>query len=199
MKAIRRTTLTTSRSLDFFSRKELIAQTGHEPHAWPLVALKELVDNGLDACEDNGIPPEISIRVDKDGITVKDNGPGIPEETVERILDFSVRVSSREGYVSPTRGAQGNALKTLVAMPFVLNKQKDGQVIIESCGIRHTIRVRVDRIRQEPDIQPHKEKAPFVKTGTLVQVEWPDYARFCRMQGGVFYKSPRTTRFSTHT
>lgn len=35
----------TSRLLDFCSRKELIAQTGHEEADWPLVALKELVDN----------------------------------------------------------------------------------------------------------------------------------------------------------
>ena len=32
-----RTILRTSRLLDFCSRKELIAQTGHQPDAWPLV------------------------------------------------------------------------------------------------------------------------------------------------------------------
>lgn len=41
-------------------------------------------------------------------ITITDNGPGIPAETVAGILDFAVRVSSREAYASPTRGAQGN-------------------------------------------------------------------------------------------
>ena len=55
------------------------------------------------------------------GITISDNGPGLPPKVVEDILDFSVRVSSREAYVAPDRGAQGNALKTLVAMPFVLD------------------------------------------------------------------------------
>ena len=47
-KHLERTTLRTSRLLDFCSRKELIAQTGHQPSAWPLVVLKELLDNGLD-------------------------------------------------------------------------------------------------------------------------------------------------------
>ncbi len=51
---LQRVTLRTSRLLDFCSRKELIAQTGHQPEAWPLVALKELVDNALDACEEAG-------------------------------------------------------------------------------------------------------------------------------------------------
>ncbi len=46
---LNRTTLRTSRLLDFCSRKELIAQTGHQPDAWPLVVLMELVDNSLDA------------------------------------------------------------------------------------------------------------------------------------------------------
>ena len=39
-----------------------------------------------------------------------------------------MRVSSREAYVAPDRGAQGNALKTIVAMPFVLD---GGQGVIE--------------------------------------------------------------------
>jgi DNA topoisomerase VI subunit B len=101
-----RTALRTNRLLDFCSRKELIAQTGHEPDVWPLVVLKELVDNALDACEEAGIAPELAIRVGVDGITVSDNGPGLPEKVVEGVLDFSVRVSSREAYVAPDRGAQ---------------------------------------------------------------------------------------------
>ncbi len=91
-----RTTLRTSRLLDFCSRKELIAQTGHQPDAWPLVVLKELVDNALDACEEAEVAPEITIQVDADGITVTDNGPGIPAETITDVLDFSMRVSSRD-------------------------------------------------------------------------------------------------------
>ena len=116
-----RTTLRTSRLLDFCNRKELIAQTGHQPDTWPLVVLKELVDNALDTCEEAGVAPEINVEVGDGGITVTDNGPGIPAETITDVLDFSVRVSSREAYVAPDRGAQGNALKTIVAMPFVLD------------------------------------------------------------------------------
>ena len=54
-----RTTFTTSRLLDFCSEKELTAQTGHDVDDWPLVIVKELVDNALDACEEAGIAPEI--------------------------------------------------------------------------------------------------------------------------------------------
>lgn len=104
---LKRETFTTSRLLDFFAEKELIAQVGHPVRDWPLVVVKELIDNTLDACEESGIAPIIHVAVTDGAITVNDNGPGIPSETVRGALDFSVRVSSREAYVAPDRGAQG--------------------------------------------------------------------------------------------
>ena len=47
----------------------------------------------------------------------------------------TVRVSSREAYIAPDRGAQGNALKTLIAMPFVLDGDQ-GRVVIDTGGKR---------------------------------------------------------------
>lgn len=170
-----RTTFATSRLLDFCSEKELTAQTGHEIEDWPRVIVKELVDNALDACEEAGIAPEIEVTVEGDAVTVADNGPGLPASTVKSILDFTVRISSREAYVSPTRGAQGNALKTILAMPFVLSGNQAGRVEIETQGRRHCIVFEVDHIRQAPVIQ-HAVQQGGRKKGTLVRVEWPDSA-----------------------
>jgi DNA topoisomerase VI subunit B len=83
--ALARTTFRTSRLLEFCSQKELTAQTGHEPDDWPLVILKELVDNALDACEEAGITPAIRVTVARGKIRVRDNGPGIPPATVTDI------------------------------------------------------------------------------------------------------------------
>jgi len=106
----------TSRFLDFVGKRELTAQIGHPVEEWPLVILKEVVDNGIDSCEEAGTAPAITVEVataaGTAAIRISDNGPGIASETIADILDYSVRVSSREAYVSPTRGAQGNALKT---------------------------------------------------------------------------------------
>jgi DNA topoisomerase VI subunit B len=173
--ALKRATLRTSRLLDFASEKELVAQTGHERGAWPLVVLKELVDNAIDACEETGVAPVVSIKVDSSGITVEDNGPGLPAKTVKDVLDFSVRVSSREAYVSPTRGAQGNALKTIVAMPFVVDGTR-GRIEIEAGARRHLIDMAVDRIRQEPVISYAIETIKG-RIGTLVRVKWPNSPR----------------------
>ena len=93
---LERTTFRTSRLLDFCSRKELIAQTGHREDQWPLVALKELVDNALDVCEDAAVAPVVNVTVDADGLEVADNGPGIPVKTLHGLLDFTVRASNRE-------------------------------------------------------------------------------------------------------
>jgi DNA topoisomerase VI subunit B len=172
---LNRTPFRTSRLLDFLSVKELTAQTGHGPPAWPLVAGKELLDNALDACEEVGIPPEISVTVDEAGISIEDNGPGISATTVSSILDFASRTSSREAYVAPDRGAQGNALKVLAAMPFVLDGEQ-GRVEIWSQAVRHDISIRVDPIRQEPVID-HRQTAcsgQFVKNGTCVRLHWPN-------------------------
>jgi len=165
---LQRATFSTSRLMDFFSQKELTAQTGHHVNDWPTVIIKELIDNGLDACEDAGIAPVLQVTFDSNGISVFDNGPGLPASTVDGVLDFSIRESSREAYVSPTRGAQGNALKTLVAMPFVLNGES-GVTTIEACGIRHTIILNVDRIQQVPVITRQTETIES-KKGTFFHV-----------------------------
>ncbi len=172
---LERTTFETSRLLDFVSEKELTFQCGYGPESWPLVILKELLDNALDACEERGIPPAITVTVDETAITVADNGPGIPPETVERMLDFSVRVSSREAYVAPDRGAQGNALKTIVAMPFVLDGTT-GRVDIAGGGTLNEITIAVDRIHQRPNATVTKS----AKLASFVRVHWPASASSLR-------------------
>src|SRR5262249_33586106 len=115
-----RVSFTVSRLTEFCNRRELVNQTGPDVFEWPLVALKELVDNALDACEEAGVAPEIAVAVDGDRIIIADNGPGLLAGTIKSVLDYTVRVSSREAYCSPTRGAQGNALKTILPMGYVL-------------------------------------------------------------------------------
>jgi hypothetical protein len=173
----------TSREMDFFSVKELTTQTGHEVCEWPFVIAKEFLDNGLDACEDADIAPVLDVTVDAGGISVRDNGPGLPEGTLKGILDFSVRTSSREAYVSPCRGAQGNALKTLVAMPRVIDPER-GRFILEAHGKRHVIACGMDPISQRAVVRDEvtdekckneqtlqQEKKHALVTGTEMRIQ----------------------------
>jgi DNA topoisomerase VI subunit B len=132
-----RIAFSTSRFAEFCSKHELIAQTGHPVEDWPLVIIKEETDNALDITEEHGVAPIISISVDTDRceIIVSDNGPGMPPETIKAILNCSVRTSSRSAYVSPTRGQQGNALQTILAMGYAINPSEAGETIIEAGGV----------------------------------------------------------------
>ena len=148
-----------SRLMEFCTKRELQNQTGHSDYEWPLVVLKELFDNSLDACEESEVAPVISITVKPGAITIKDNGAGIEAGTIKSNSDYTIRVSSREAYVSPTRGAQGNALKTILAMGYVLdlderedesiNHDAAGVTIIETRGVRHLIKFEIDHIPGE--------------------------------------------------
>jgi DNA topoisomerase VI subunit B len=84
---------------------------------------------------------------------VEDNGPGIPPETIGGIIDYDIRVSSREAYISPTRGRQGNALKTILPMAYVLGGGIKGETFIEARGLKHRILFTVNQIKQEPIVK----------------------------------------------
>ena len=168
-----------SRLMEFCTRRELQNQTGHGVTQWPLVVLKELVDNALDACEEAEVAPVISIAVEPGSIVVEDNAARIKTSTIKSILDYTIRVSSREAYVSPTRGAQGNALKTILAMGYVLDRERQGGnaeavgvTIIENRGIEHRIEFRVDHVNNEPRIAHTTSPSP-VKIGSRITINWP--------------------------
>ena len=180
-----RTTFATSREMDFFSEKELVTQTGHECGDWPLVVVKELVDNALDACEEADVAPVIDVTADASGIAVSDNGPGLPEDALKGALDFTVRASSREAYVAPDRGRQGNALKTLLPMPLVIDPE-GGKFVVEAHGKRHVLTCRADPISQRvlvhddvTDLAKSKNppgrngtKKQGLSRGTSMRIEW---------------------------
>jgi DNA topoisomerase VI subunit B len=170
-KKLARVPFTVSRLMEFCTRRELVNQTGHDVSEWPLVVLKELIDNSLDAAEEAEIAPAISVAVNGQTITIEDNGPGIPARTIDGVLDYSIRVSSREAYCSPTRGAQGNALKTILPMGYVLDEHRGeeaaGVTIIEAHGVAHRIEFAVDHIKQEPKIA-HTTELSNVIAGTKV-------------------------------
>lgn len=139
---LRRETFTTSRAADFLERSALVSQTGRDVAEWGHVIAKELLDNAVDGCETAGVAPEITAILERgaDGIqrvTITDNGPGMPADVVARVLDFATTTSDKRHYRWPARGAQGNALKTIIGIAYVLGTEEP--VIISSRGIRHVI------------------------------------------------------------
>jgi hypothetical protein len=170
---LERPAIRTSRFADFCGLEELTKQCGHDKEDWIHVIAKELIDNALDACEDLNIAPVISVEVTEDyKIIITDNGPGLPDDTIAGVIDFGVRVSSREAWVSPSRGQQGNALKCVIAMGFALTGTC-GTTLIESHGLAREIVFQMDRVRRTPTILPLVISSSNVKTGTRITVHWP--------------------------
>lgn len=176
MKLLHRTLFETSRTAEYFDLRELQAQTGQPANNFATVVLKELCDNALDAAEASGIPPEVTINIettpDTIHIDVKDNGPGIPADVIKRILNFQTRSSDKAAYRSPTRGMQGNALKTVIGIPSALWCNDVHPVTIDSLGTRHQVKAWIDpsgELRID-----HKQAAlPDDFVGTSVSVVLP--------------------------
>ena len=182
-----RQTFSVSRELEYFTDRELSMQLGASRDEWPVALAKELCDNGLDACEAEGISPEITISVGPDYFSVADNGPGLPEKVLRDSLNYMVRVSDKAHYVSPSRGQLGNALKCVWAAPFVADGKR-GVVEVTTRGTTYTVTVEVDQIAQKPAITIAAAPCPNVKKGTFVKIHWPDIASLMNGGGYGFYK-----------
>ena len=172
---LERTTFSTPRALDYFSVVELERQTGQPRSRFAAVVVKELVDNALDACEAAGVTPTIRVAVERRGgdlrIMVAENGPGLHPDVLARILDFGTITSDKAAYRSPTRGAQGNALKTVLGIPYALAGDAAAPIIVEACGVRHSIRSWVT-LAGEVRI-PDQREAVALRSGTRITVTLP--------------------------
>jgi hypothetical protein len=159
----------------YFDAKELQKQTGQPASRFGEVVIKELIDNALDACESAGINPVIQIGIasneDRMRICVSDNGNGISEAVIKNILNFNTKTSDKAAYKAPTRGAQGNAFKTIIGIPHALG---GGLVTIDSQELRHTIIAKATPAGTI-DID-HKITQIDARAGTAVYVDMPKRA-----------------------
>src|SRR3954466_9675317 len=108
--------ITTSSTAEYFSKN--LQQVGFSSQTKAvLTTLKEAVDNSLDACEENGILPEVTVLIEKVGagslknsdqirIRVDDNGPGIEPEDIPKVFGEYL-ASSKFGKGQCSRGQQG--------------------------------------------------------------------------------------------
>ncbi len=170
---VKRTVFATPRAAEFLELRALQAQTGQPAEAFGHVVVKELLDNALDAAETAATAPIVDIGTRTDDevtfVTVSDNGAGITPAVVADLCDFNMLVSDKARYRGPARGAQGNALKTLLGIPYALDVTEP--VIIESTGIRHELQVTVDRVGDV--VVTHETTGSDRTVGTSVTVPLP--------------------------
>lgn len=85
-----------------------------------ITAVKEAVDNSLDACEEARILPTIKVKVSKLDtkkdiieLVVEDNGPGIPQKSIEKVFG-QLLFGSRFHAIRQSRGQQGIGITGVV-------------------------------------------------------------------------------------
>jgi DNA topoisomerase-6 subunit B len=85
-----------------------------------ITAVKEAVDNALDACEEARILPEINVEIKKVDskkdiieLRVEDNGPGIPQKSIEKVFG-QLLFGSRFHAIRQSRGQQGIGITGVV-------------------------------------------------------------------------------------
>jgi len=83
-----------------------------------ITAVKEAVDNSLDACEEERILPDIRVEInrlkdDRIELMSQDNGPGIPRGVIEHVFGKFL-LGSRFHAIRQTRGQQGIGITGVV-------------------------------------------------------------------------------------
>ena len=102
---------------EFFEQNRHILGFDNPTHSL-ITAVKEGVDNSLDACEQAGILPELRVEVgnlgkDELSIAIEDNGPGIVEENVPNVFG-RLLYGSRFGSGKQSRGQQGIGISAAI-------------------------------------------------------------------------------------
>ena len=85
-----------------------------------ITAVKEAVDNSLDACEEARILPDIKVKITKLDtkkdiieLQTEDNGPGIPQKSIEKVFG-QLLFGSRFHAIRQSRGQQGIGITGVV-------------------------------------------------------------------------------------
>jgi DNA topoisomerase-6 subunit B len=142
-----------------------------------LTAVKEAVDNSLDACEEAGILPEIWVEIhatehdNRFRMAVQDNGPGIVKEQVGKIFG-KLLYGSKFHKLSQTRGQQGIGIAA-AGMYGQLTTGKHVRILSRP-GKRAKARefdLTIDTARNRPEIHHEAEVEWEHGSGTRVEIE----------------------------
>ncbi len=140
-----------------------------------VTAVKEAVDNALDACEEGGILPDIFVRVaqrsGRSKVVVEDNGPGIVEGQIARIFG-KLLYGSKFHKLSQSRGQQGMGISA-AGMYGQLTLGKPLHIIsrIEGDDLATELYVSIDTAKNRPDILKKRRLAWDRPHGTRVEME----------------------------
>lgn len=150
-----------------------------------LTCVKEAVDNALDACEEAGILPEVTVKLEvvsngepvapsqasRFRITVTDNGPGIVRQHIPRIF-AKLLYGSKFHRMRMSRGQQGIGISA-AGMYGQLTTGKPVKIISRTGpkATAHYFEVQIDTKKNEPLVHENKQIEWSQPQGTQVAIE----------------------------
>jgi len=140
-----------------------------------VTAVKEAVDNALDATEEAGVLPDIYIEIEEVGdyyrLVIEDNGPGITKEQLPKVfgkLLYGSRFHARE----QSRGQQGIGISAAVlysqltsGQPAKITSRPKGQ------SRAQYFELIIDTDTNEPEIKADEETTWDRPHGTRIELE----------------------------
>ncbi len=160
---------------EFFSKNRHLLGFDN-PQKALLTAVKEAVDNSLDACEDAGILPALKIDIqqlaeERFRISVEDNGPGIVKAQIPKIFG-KLLYGSKFHTLKQARGQQGIGISA-AGMYGLLTTGKS--IVITSRTGRekpaHYYEIQIDTRKNAPQIITDKVVDWEPTHGTKVEIE----------------------------
>ena len=141
-----------------------------------LTAVKEAVDNSLDACEEAGILPELKIEIrevaeNRFRVAVQDNGPGIVKQQIPKIFG-KLLYGSKFHRLKQQRGQQGIGISA-AGMYGQLTTGRPVQIISRTGKRRpaHLFDIAIDTKKNAPVIQKDTVIEWDCERGTRVEIE----------------------------
>ncbi|MBN2210329.1 MAG: DNA topoisomerase VI subunit B, partial [Sedimentisphaerales bacterium] len=163
------------------SVSEFFAKNRHllgfdNPRKALLTAVKEAVDNSLDACEEAHILPDLEIAIkqlaeDRFVISVQDNGPGIIKNQIPNIFG-RLLYGSKFHRLRMSRGQQGIGISA-AGMYGLLTTGKPVKIVSKT-GPRaqaHYYELRINTKVNRPEIIKDETIEWDAKSGTKVEIE----------------------------
>jgi DNA topoisomerase-6 subunit B len=142
-----------------------------------LTTIKEAVDNSLDACEEGGILPEISVLVEQVAenryrVVVTDNGPGIVKSQIPKIFG-KLLYGSKFHTLKQSRGQQGIGISA-AGMYGQITTGKPAIITSKPSKSRpaHYYEIQINTRKNAPEILKEGDNHwESVQTGTRVEIE----------------------------
>ncbi|ELY58465.1 DNA topoisomerase VI subunit B [Natronococcus jeotgali] len=140
-----------------------------------VTAVKEAVDNALDAAEEAGILPDIYVEIQESGdyytLIVEDNGPGLTKESLPKVfgkLLYGSRFHARE----QSRGQQGIGISAAV-LYSQLTSGKPAKITSRTQGSSEAeyFELIVDTDENEPEISVEETTSWDRPHGTRIELE----------------------------